>query len=460
MTSKCFIIIRGSYCSLFGAPSSIVQNLEEYFSYYPQNYQYTSSYISGTWDGRIKLFNKGHFPIGFLHDVIDKVSPISDLKITDYRVLGKDIKVGHGKYTLRDYQKDIIENILKYKNCSIQLATGGGKTLVAAEFIRRVHKQSVFIVPSTELLWQAKSMLENYLDVEVGVVGDNNSLIKDITVATWQTLHKDEYAQYIKDIDVIVVDECQHIGANILKQILSDCPAVYRLGMSGTLFREDGADLELVAATGPKIAEISYSYLIKNNYLVPAKLEILRMPEKKYDRYDSYNDVYDDYVINNKFRNQEIGNITNRLLSEGRKVLIFTSRIEHGLILKEIIGCDFVHSTNPNRRKIIEDYRTGKTKCLISTSLLQEGIDIPPIDALILAGPQKSLIATIQKIGRSLRPFNGKKDCIIIDFKDSAKYLSTHFKLRLNYYRKEPSFDILNHDYSTDVGGDEISEWG
>jgi len=460
MTDKCFIIIRGGYCSLFGAPSHLIQKLDSQFTYFPTNYEYMSAYINGDWDGRIRLFNKGHFPIGFIHDVIKTISPYCEVEIKDYRKLGPDISVGGPNYVLRDYQQDILEKCIQYKNSSVQLATGGGKTLLAAEFIRRIAKKSLFIVPSTEILWQTNKVLNEALEVPVGIVGDNKSDIKDITVGTWQSLYKDEYSDYLGSIDVVVVDECQHIGANILKQILSNCPATYRLGMSGTLFREDGADLELVAATGPKVAEISYSYLIKHNYLVPAKIKIIRIPEKRYSQEYSYNLVYEDYVIRNKDRNEEIANTAKQLISSGRKVLIFTSRIEHGFILQNMIGCDFVYSDNPDRRTIIDMYTSNKTKCLISTSLLQEGIDIPPIDALILAGPQKSLVATIQKIGRALRPYNGKKDCIIIDFQDNAKYLSSHFKLRLNYYRREPSFNIIHDFYSTDVGGVKISQRG
>ena len=438
------IIIRGSNCSLVGVDDEIVSFLDSKFSYKPVGYEYSNTYISGEWDGRIHLFHKEYFPIGFIHDVRYAIENIfhEKLLIKDFRTVGPDIGVSYPRVPLRSYQFEALNRISAYSNCSAEIATGGGKTLIAAAFIAKINKRALVIVPSSEILYQMQNMLSEYLKIDVGIIGDGKSNIKDVTVGTWQSLSKDDYLDYLKTVDTLIIDECQHIGSNILKQVSKRCPAKYRLGMSGTLFREDGCDLELIAATGPKVFQISYSDLIKLGYLVPAKIDIYRVPGRSFGYYDTYSDVYDDYIINNKTRNKIIANVARDLIRQGRKILIFVSRIEHGHILKELINCDFVYSKHPDRREIIDNYRSGKINCLISTSLLQEGIDIPPIDALILAGPQRSLIATVQKIGRSLRPFTNKKDCIIVDFQDNAKYLIKHFERRYKYYKTEKSMEI------------------
>jgi len=432
---KAYLIIRGLGCSLVGVEDIHLQYLDNILTYTPINVSYVDAFRQGQWDGKIHLFNKSNFPVGFVHIVYTYLKDKYDIEIRDTRSVGGEIKTSGLRIRLRDYQQEVVSNAILYQNASIELATGAGKTAVAAAFINHFKRRTVFIVPSGELLWQAAEMLSNYLGVNVGVVGDKESTIRDITVGTWQTLRKDQYIDYLRSVDTMIIDECQHVGANILKQISRACPAKYRLGMSGTLFREDGADLEMIGATGPRVAQISYSYLISRGWLVPARIMIKRVPPKPYEHYIDYRQVYQDYIINNSVRNKIIYDTVKEL--RGRKILIFTSRLPHGYVLKDLIGCDFVHSNHPNRRKIIERYRSGETQCLISTSLLQEGIDIPPIDALILAGPQKSLIATIQKIGRALRPFEGKKDCIIVDFMDNTKYLIEHFNRRLNYYRSE-----------------------
>ena len=95
-----------------------------------------------------------------------------------------------------------------------------------------------------------------------------------------------------------------------------------------------------------------------------------------------------------------------------------------------------VFGTSSDRKQIIEDYRNGKIKCLIST-LLKEGVSIPSIDVLIYAAGGKSKISTIQTIGRALRIKEDGRDAIVIDVYDAVEaYLMEHSRERIKTYDK------------------------
>jgi len=456
------INVRGSLCQVFGLEPDVSKDLQAKFSYQPSGYEFSDSYKEGKWTGYQYCFRNNRFSIGLLYDVISFLRNKSiDCNIQDFRQLRESIICNKSpNIVLRPYQQEIANDCFHNKCSSIQVATGGGKSLLAAEFIRQVAKKTLILVPSIEILYQMRDMIQDYIQIPVGIIGNNLYDPKDVTVSTWHSLASPtyDYSEFLNSIDNLVIDEAQHIAANHLRQIARSTSSIYRLAMSGTLFREDNADMEIIAATGPIQAKIDYSYLIDRHYLVPPHIKMLRMPAKNYSRYNTYQEIYEDYVVNNEFRNKHLVRQAQNLINEGRKVLIFVSRIPHGEALAEIGGHEFVYSSHPDRRFLIDSFKTGDLKCLISTNMLDEGFDCPPIDALVLAAPQKSLIKTIQRIGRGLRPFENKKDCIVVDCIDPVRYLHKAFQRRFKFYRSEKSF-VIEKSIETEEQTT-LNEWG
>ena len=86
--------------------------------------------------------------------------------------------------------------------------------------------------------------------------------------------------------------------------------------------------------------------------------------------------------------------------------------------------------------------REGNTEVLIASKIFDQGIDIPELDALILAGSGKSSARALQRIGRVIRSYPGKRWANVIEFWDNAKYLESHSTARLKIYKSEPGFQI------------------
>ena len=104
-------------------------------------------------------------------------------------------------------------------------------------------------------------------------------------------------------------------------------------------------------------------------------------------------------------------------------------------------GCKLSDKKKP-KRKIEEIMREFNNLLAHAIILFDEGIDCKPLDTIILAGSGKSATRALQRIGRILRPYPGKKDAIAIDFMDHAKYMLAHSKKRRKMYKSEEEFNI------------------
>ena len=86
--------------------------------------------------------------------------------------------------------------------------------------------------------------------------------------------------------------------------------------------------------------------------------------------------------------------------------------------------------------------KNGLTDVLIASKIFDQGVDIPELDALILAGSGKSTGRALQRIGRVIRKYPGKEKAIVVEFMDNCKYLRDHSEVRLSVYNTESQFEI------------------
>ena len=89
------------------------------------------------------------------------------------------------------------------------------------------------------------------------------------------------------------------------------------------------------------------------------------------------------------------------------------------------------------REQAIEDMRTGAKRYLFATyALAKEGLDVPRMDRLYLATPQKDYAVITQSIGRIERKFDGKDDPVVYDYVDASRFHLKAYKTRCTTYRK------------------------
>lgn len=391
------------------------------------------------------------------------------------------------KYIIRDYQERCIQEALKYKRGILQIATGGGKTLISAKIINKLKMRPVvFFVTTKDLLYQAYNTFKDaLLEDDIGIIGDGKCIINNINVMTIQTSMKsigkyNEFSKYLKEFSqntgddlsiddeeeeltedklqkinellktskVILFDECQHAPADSCREVLMECHnATHKYGLSATPFRDDGEDLTIEGLFGNNLINISSSFLISNNFLIKPRIFMINVASKPQSK--SYQNEYSEAIVRNNERNLLISSIANSFQKKEKTVLILVKYISHGEILKKYIpNSVFIDGTKSTKKRqhAINGIKDRSIKIVIATTLADEGLDIPSLDVLILAGSGKSRTKALQRIGRVIRTSQDKTEAFVFDFLDNSKYCKKHSLMRRRIYKSEPSF--LLEEYS------------
>jgi len=248
-----------------------------------------------------------------------------------------------------------------------------------------------------------------------------------------------EIEEFRLDTGLLIADECHCISAATFYQVAMRINSRYRLGLSATPTRTDGAEMKIFAACGVIAAAVSVEDLVRDGYLTLPVFRLERLPPVRIPYSASWATVYKSGIVLNMDRNARIAEIAEEYLSAGRQVYCHVNQIDHGKCLTGMIGgAVFVcGSTKKDEREdIINRFKSGEIRCLVST-LLREGVSIDGISCLIYGAGGKSEVSLIQTIGRALRVDPVFGDAIIIDFLDCGhRILENHTQERISAYRE------------------------
>ncbi|HNT35544.1 MAG TPA: DEAD/DEAH box helicase, partial [bacterium] len=356
-----------------------------------------------------------------------------------------------------------------------------GKTVLAAHIIGRLRRPTLFFVHTRDLLYQTRNMLEGVLGIPIGQIGDGTVDIRDVTVGTIQTCSRalglsqardaegessdseleeespgeepellpervEQITQLLRTVSVAIFDECHHIPAETSYLLALNLPkAVFRFGLSATPYRSDRQDMLIEAALGERLISINASYLIERQHLVPPHITFFVMQGGEGNQGRTYHEVYQREIVENDKRNQFAAEIARKFLSQNKTVLILVGQIKHGARLASLLP-EAVFLTGRDsstvRNEALDGLRDRTKPLIIATTLADEGLDIPSLDVLILAGGGRSETRALQRIGRALRPAKDKTKAYIVDFFDEARFLSEHSKSRIEIYETERYFQM------------------
>ena len=460
-------------CKILGdLPQNIINTLYENLSYEIENHQFSDKYITGKWDGKKYLFSKNTFKFrsGLLQRVVNILLVYGvTVKVESYpyaNPLNNNIKKVEHLPNLRDYQIQATEAVLVYKRGGLNLPPRTGKTIIALNITHTIQQFPViFTCFSLEIALQTKQKFEKWLNTEVGYIGDGIVNIKPITIVTVQSIlsvydQKYDFAVTVKDekqieqkqqvrnlveqSKVVICDEYHHYSCKSADFILSKVKnANYIVGLSATPWRNYAPENILLERNiGPKIFKKTYTEMIQRGYLLPPHIYVYNIP--KVDTTEKhYQTLYKLCIVENKLRNEIIQKSTKVLTRQGKSVAIIVSQIRHGEILKKMIPNSVLltgKEKTEQRQNILERLLYKRQLVVIST-LLDEGVDVPSLDAVIIAAAGKSSINTLQRM-RCLTPYEGKTHGIVIDFNDKNKFLIRQSKIRIEQYKSEPEFKV------------------
>jgi len=446
------------------------------------------------WDGIFRLYmrHKGQSfytgLISFVREILNKHGipfQLEDVREKPSANFGDLVfKEPHG-FENRDYQEFTIKRSIQFTRGILSICTGGGKTITVARLISEIKTYPfVFYVSTKDLMEQAFSVLSSCLNTPIGKIGDGNVDIQKINVCTVQTAVRalnygnksfkisdyqfDEEDRWDeKDIDDmdkvekirtlissakgVYWDEAHHVASKTAVDVLTASKGAYwRFGGTATPYRDSGDEILIQAMFGAKIVDISASYLIKRGWLI--KPSIIFEPIKDNVSYKSYPKIYAEAISKNGGFNAHVAEQAKYLIEHGLSVLILVQHYHQGEMLKTMIpNTEFLTGKmkTDKRSEFFEELRSRKKMCLIATSLADEGLDIPTLDAVLLAGGGSSATRVNQRIGRTLRKpkgdlSNSKKRSIVIIYEHDSRYLEKHALKVRRILKREKEFEIIN----------------
>jgi superfamily II DNA or RNA helicase len=356
----------------------------------------------------------------------------------------------HSEIKLRSYQREALQNWMNAnKRGIIVLPTGAGKTLVGIAAIAELKQSSLVVVPTIELMDQWALRVQKYLSFDVGLYGGGDKELKCITITTYSSAYLN--AEIIGNkFKFIIFDEVHHLPSEGYRQIAELSAAPYRMGLTATPEREDDAHKELDLLVGPivyhgSVKDFAGSYLasfeVKKIYVPLTKDEYVKYKElnRKYEEYfkkrgwvlRSLKD-FERFIMKtgndkeareallawNEARRIALNSYTKieklrELLSNhrGDRIIIFT---EHNELVKRISDEFLIpiitYKTDENeRRAIMDGFRSGIFNVVATSKVLEEGVDVPDANIAIILSGSGSRREFIQRLGRILRPKEGKK---------------------------------------------------
>lgn len=456
-------MIKISLKNVYSTLSDYTTGLEKRLTVAYPNYWFSPKFKQGLWDGKNHFLKVPSlkFPTGLLFVIEEYFKEknmeyeIEDLRQSPHRptdwVVPDDML---RDIVLRDYQLEAIRKGLEKKRGIFEVATGLGKTEIAAGIIKALGLKTIFMTHTQDLLHQTAKRFELRLGEKTGLIGDAEFDTEPrIVVATTQSLYSlkkkriEEFKKLINNFEVMFQDETHHSSSMTFYEIgMYAHNAYYRYGLSGTPLRRDElSNMKVMAITGPilygKLAEKG----IKEGYLSDIEIRIIDNPEMVVVAGDKWQQIYNQAIVCSPTRNMSIVDLAEKEFKLGKKILILIRIIEHGEILHRMfsrrkIDAAFIHGGHESsiREEVKKQFNKDGDFVLIASTIFSEGIDIPNVQVLIIGSGGKSEVQTIQRVGRGLRIKETGEKLIVYDFNDmNSKFLSTHSKERIKIYKQE-----------------------
>ncbi len=333
----------------------------------------------------------------------------------------KDLKENIKSIELRQYQESIVGNIIAQKPSEgvISMTTGSGKTLTSLAIIQKLGLTATILVPNNTLLHQWEEEIKKQWNYEPGVVNGQYQIMRNITLATYQTLSNrpHELKHLADNTSILIIEECQQVVSPSRMKIINQFRPAHIFGLSGTPERTDKQTNAIFFYCGDIVEEYVGELLtpsvelVNTNSKIPIRLQ--------------YNEMIDD-MVEHKGRNKLIYLLLLGEILQGRKILVLSKRKAHYEHIKqqmsrEIKDCYYIDSDNKDRNKLLAELAEGEREFNVifgTTQLLAVGTNIPSLDTLILACDMRSSVLLVQSSGRILRLFAGKQNPKIIDLQD------------------------------------------
>lgn len=350
-------------------------------------------------------------------------------------------------FELREYQheaSDALIDSLSSPDCNplVVAPTGSGKSILIAEFCRRVlahNKEAKILIIQhrKELIQQNFDKLVRLLDgtISVGIYSASlgtKQLGKQITCAGIASIYRNSFK--LQKIDFIVIDEAHLLppdGEGMYRTLIEDLQKRSQnlrvVGFTATPFRMKSGSLIGSDTIFTNIAfDIGMARLIKEGFLSPLiSKSSMKTPDISSVRVSK--GEYKTSDLEKVYSNVPLFEATlselRKYASERKRILVFCSSVKHSEEFSEYLreqgeqAESIVGKSDPLfREETIVKFRAGKIRILCNVDVLTTGFDAPETDCVVLLRATKSPGLLVQIVGRGTRNAPGKTDCLVLDF--------------------------------------------
>jgi len=344
---------------------------------------------------------------------------------------------------LRSYQEQALVAWMRTKRGVVVMPTGAGKTHVAIAAIAKLGEPALVVVPTVELVEQWRTKLTQYFPGRVGVWYGEEKRESCITVITYDSAYS-AIEQLGNRFRFLVFDEVHHLPSPSYRQIAELSPAPHRLGLTATPERSDGLHVDLDWLVGPVVYRISASE-IRGVWTADYDVEVVKvhLTEEERALYKELEKKYLSYIRSRGLRFRSPSDFQKLVMMSGRdprarealeawhgmrrlvfetsakveavgeilarhrgsKILIFTEYTSLARAVSEryLIPLVTHDISSYEREHIMAAFRRGELKALVTGKVLDEGVDVPDVDVVVILGGTSSTRQFIQRMGRALR---------------------------------------------------------
>ncbi|WP_135805268.1 DEAD/DEAH box helicase [Halorussus marinus] len=359
-------------------------------------------------------------------------------------------------YELREYQREALDAWDEAgRRGVLELPTGSGKTVIGLKAIESLGTATLVVVPTIDLLEQWRRELESEFAVPVGQLGGGEQTVEPLTVSTYDSayLRADELGDRF---GLVIFDEVHHLGGEGYREIARLLAAPARMGLTATFERPDGAHEVVADLVGEKVFAIDPEALA-GEHLAPydiKRVEVELTPAER-ERYEAANQVFTDYLARSDIRMQSGSDYQElvkrsgsdprareallakqrarevmmnsdakvealaRILDDhrGDRIIVFTAHNDLVYRLSERFLLPAVtHQTGaPERREILERFREGEYSRVVTSNVLDEGVDVPDANVAVVLSGSASEREFTQRLGRILRPNDDGRPALLYE---------------------------------------------
>jgi len=319
------------------------------------------------------------------------------------------------------------------------MATGGGKTPTLGEIVRTSRyataggRRAVVLAHREELVEQNAQRIRDVApDLRVGVVmAGRNETQGHVISASVQTLASPLRLAQVRDVGLVVVDECHHAAADTYLAVLRhlgcfSASGARALGVTATMSRGDDKalgdvwqDVVFTRDIADLINDPEGPYLVRP-VGIRVRVEDLDLSRVRKVAGDFSGKGLGD-AIEDSLAPKKIVEALREHAAD-RQTILFAPLVHTAEVIRDELreggfAAEVISAKTPRdeRRRLLQAYRDGQLQVLCNAMIFTEGTDLPMTSCIVVARPTMSAALFIQMVGRGLRLWPDKRDCIVLD---------------------------------------------